>query len=252
MIINLNSAAASLIAETAKNSSPITPGFNLAKTVEQSPVLVNIMLFALIAASVVSLAIIVAKFIQYRIATIETTRFVDIFWKNKDARDVAVKTATITTKSPVASVFAAGYAEFKDTKESWEDKGVVLVGSKVDELAANVDRAMRRETHVRIQMLENGLSFLATTATASPFIGLFGTVYGIMNAFQAIGDAGNATLGAIAPHLSDALVTTAFGLIAAIPASVAFNYFNARLQKFENEAVNIAADFLNQIKRSNV
>ncbi len=240
MVIDLNFAANS-----------ITTGLQLAETVKNSSLLVNIMLFALIAASVVSLAIIAFKFIQYRLAAIETAKFVDIFWKNKDANDVAAKTAAIV-KSPVSAVFAAGYAEFKETKESWEDKGIVIIGGKVDEIAANVDRAMRRETHVRIQLLENGLSFLATTATASPFIGLFGTVYGIMNAFQEIGKTGSATLGSIAPHLSDALVTTAFGLIAAIPASIAFNYFNARLQKFENEAMNIAADFLNQIKRSNV
>jgi len=240
MVINLNFAAASL-----------TTGLNLAETVKNSSLLVNIMLFALLAASVVSLAIIAVKSIQYRLAAIETAKFVDIFWKNKEAQDVAAKTATLT-KSPVAAVFASGYTEFKDTKECWEDKGIVLVGGKVDEIAANVDRAMRRETHVRIQLLENGLSFLATVATASPFIGLFGTVYGIMNAFQEIGKTGSATLGSIAPHLSDALVTTAFGLIAAIPASVAYNYLNARLQKFENEALNVAAEFLNQIKRSNV
>ena len=240
MIINLNFAANSM-----------TTGLQLAETVKNSSLLVNIMLFALIAASVASFAIIAVKFIQYRLATIETTKFVDVFWKNKDVQDVASKTSGLT-KSPVSAVFAAGYAEFKETKDSWEDKGIVIIGGKVDEIAANVDRAMRRETHVRIQLLENGLSFLATTATASPFIGLFGTVYGIMNAFQEIGKTGSATLGSIAPHLSDALVTTAFGLIAAIPASIAFNYFNAKLQKFENEAMNIAADFLNQIKRSNV
>ena len=240
MVINLNFAANSL-----------TGGLQLAETVKNSSLLVNIMLFALIAASIVSLAIIAAKFVQYRMAVLETAKFVDVFWKNKDIQEVSVKTASLT-KSPVSAVFAAGYAEFKDTKESWEEKGIVIIGGKVDELAANVDRAMRREIHVRTQLLENGLSFLATTATASPFIGLFGTVYGIMNAFQEIGKTGSATLGSIAPHLSDALVTTAFGLIAAIPASIAFNYFNAKLQKFENEAMNIAADFLNQIKRSNV
>ena len=240
MIINLSVAANSL-----------TAGLQLAETVKNSSLLVNIMLFALILASVISLAIIAVKFVQYRQAAIETAQFVDIFWKNKEAQDVAAKTATLT-KSPVSAVFAAGFVEFKDTKESWEDKGIVVIGSKVDDLAANVERAMRREIHVRTQLLENGLSFLATTATASPVIGLFGTVYGIMNAFQEIGKTGSATLGSIAPHLSDALVTTAFGLIAAIPASVAFNYFNARLQKFENESMNIAADFINQIKRSNV
>ena len=226
-------------------------GLQLAETVKNSSLLVNIMLFVLIIASIASLAIIAVKFMQYRQAVMETGKFVEVFWKNKDIDEVFTKTSNLK-KSPVSSVFLAGYAEFKETRESWEDKGIVIVGGKVDELAANVDRAMRRETHVRIQMLENGLSFLATTATASPFIGLFGTVYGIMNAFQEIGKTGSATLGSIAPHLSDALVTTAFGLIAAIPASVAFNYFNAKLQKFENESMNVAADFLNQIKRSNV
>ena len=240
MIINLSVAVNSL-----------TAGLQLAETVKNSSLLVNIMLFVLIIASVISLAIIAIKFIQYRQAAIETVQFVDIFWKNKEAQDVAAKTATLT-KSPVAAVFTAGFTEFKETKDVWEDKGIVVIGSKVEELAANVERAMRREIHVRTQLLENGLSFLATTATASPFIGLFGTVYGIMNAFQEIGKTGSATLGSIAPHLSDALVTTAFGLIAAIPASVAFNYFNAKLQKFENESMNIAADFINQIKRSNV
>ena len=240
MITSLNFVTDSLIS-----------GLQLAETVKNSSLLVNIMLFVLIIASIASLAIIAAKFMQYRQAVMETGKFVEVFWKNKDADEVFAKTSKLV-KSPVSSVFLAGYAEFKETRESWEEKGIVIVGGKVDELAANVDRAMRRETHVRIQMLENGLSFLATTATASPFIGLFGTVYGIMNAFQEIGKTGSATLGSIAPHLSDALVTTAFGLIAAIPASVAFNYFNAKLQKFENESLNVAADFLNQIKRSNV
>ena len=240
MITSLNFVTDSLIS-----------GLQLAETVKNSSLLVNIMLFVLIIASIASLAIIAAKFMQYKQAVAETGKFVEIFWKNKDIDEVFSKTSNLK-KSPVSSVFLAGYAEFKETRESWEEKGIVIVGGKVDELAANVDRAMRRETQVRIQMLENGLSFLATTATASPFIGLFGTVYGIMNAFQEIGKTGSATLGSIAPHLSDALVTTAFGLIAAIPASVAFNYFNAKLQKFENESLNVAADFLNQIKRSNV
>lgn len=240
MITSLNFVTDSLIG-----------GLQLAETVKNSSLLVNIMLFVLIIASIASLAIIAAKFMQYKQAVAETGKFVEVFWKNKDIDEVFAKTSNLK-KSPVSSVFLAGYAEFKETRESWEEKGIVIVGGKVDELAANVDRAMRRETHVRIQMLENGLSFLATTATASPFIGLFGTVYGIMNAFQEIGKTGSATLGSIAPHLSDALVTTAFGLIAAIPASVAFNYFNAKLQKFENESMNVAADFLNQIKRSNV
>lgn len=226
-------------------------GLNLIETVKNSPFAVNFLLFTLIFMSVVSWALIAYKFIQYRKAVLETEKFINIFWKNLEPEEIFEK-GSKGSSSPVASVFAEGFKEFRETKESWEEKGVVVIGSKVDELAANVDRAMRRETHAKLQTLENGLQFLATTSSASPFIGLFGTVYGIMNAFQEIGKTGSATLGSIAPHLSDALVTTAFGLIAAIPAAIFFNYFSAQLQKFENEALNVAADFLNQIKRSNV
>lgn len=232
-------------------SSSMTADLHLVETVKNSSFLVNFMLFVLIAASIISLGIIIFKFVQFRMATLETEKFVADFWKNKELDELFAMGRKMKY-SPVSAVFIAGYSEFKDTKESWEDKGVAVIGGKVDELAENVDRAMRKETHARMQLLENRLQFLATTASASPFIGLFGTVYGIMNAFQEIGKTGNATLGSIAPHLSDALVTTAFGLIAAIPASIFFNYFSAQLQKFENESVNISADFLNQIKRSNI
>ena len=151
-----------------------------------------------------------------------------------------------------SDLFSAGYTEFKETKQVWEGKGLAVIGSKVDELAQNVERTMRRESQARIQLLESRLQFLATTASASPFIGLLGTVYGIMNAFEEIGKTGSATLGSIAPHISEALVTTAFGLIAAIPATVFYNYFLSFLTKFENESSNITSDFINQIKRSNV
>ncbi len=226
-------------------------GINLAETFTNSSFLVNLMLVALILASVASWALILYKFFQYQKAKKETQSFIAFFWKNDDMKEVYNKSLAYKN-SPVASIYSQGYIEQQSTRESWEKLGVVVVGSKVDDLIGNVERAMRRESHARMQLLENGLQFLATVATASPFIGLFGTVYGIMNAFTEIGKTGSATLGSIAPHLSDALVTTAFGLIAAIPASIAFNYFNAKLQKFENESVNVTADFINQIKRSNI
>lgn len=226
-------------------------GINLAETFKNSSFLVNLMLVALILASVASWALIIYKFFQYQKAKMETQSFIAFFWKNDDMKEVYNKSLAYKN-SPVASIYSQGYIEQQSTRESWEKLGVVVVGSKVDDLIGNVERAMRRESHARMQLLENGLQFLATVATASPFVGLFGTVYGIMNAFTEIGKTGSATLGSIAPHLSDALVTTAFGLIAAIPASIAFNYFNAKLQKFENESVNVTADFINQIKRSNI
>lgn len=232
-------------------TSLVTGGLNLTETVQNSSLAVNLILLFLIVLSVVSWGLIAYKFVQYRKAVLETEKFVSLFWKNMNPEEIWGKCNKMKD-SPVAMVFSAGYSECKETKESWENKGIAVIGTKVEELAANVERTMRRETQTRIQILENRLQLLATTASASPFIGLFGTVYGIMNAFQEIGKTGSATLGSIAPHLSEALVTTAFGLIAAIPATIFFNYFNAQLQKFENESMNIASDFINQIKRSNV
>ncbi len=226
-------------------------GINLVDTVRNSSLVVNIILFFLLIVSIACWGIIAYKFIQYRKAVLETEKFMSIFWKNIPHDEVRTKCNKMS-ESPVAMVFLAGYNELKETRESWEEKGIAVIGSKVEELTENVERSMRREAQTKIQILENRLPFLATTASAAPFIGLFGTVYGIMNAFHQIGKTGSATLGTIAPHLSEALVTTAFGLIAAIPATIFFNHFNSILQKFENESLNVISDFINHIKRSNV
>jgi biopolymer transport protein TolQ len=226
-------------------------GLNLIETVKNSSLTVNLILLFLIVLSVVCWALIAFKFIQYRKAVIDTEKFVMLYLENDDMERI-LKRSKKLQNSPIATLFLAGYQELEKTRKSWEDRGIAVVGSKVDDLTMNVERAMKREGMTRIGILENRLSLLATTAAASPFIGLFGTVYGIMNAFHEIGKTGSATLGTIAPSLSEALVTTAFGLIAAIPAAIFFNYFNARLQKFENESMNIIADFTNYIKRSNV
>ncbi len=229
----------------------LVSGINLSETIKNSSLTVNLILLFLIVISAVSWGIIVYKFIQYRKAVLETEQFVSFFWK-KISHDEIMEKAKNMKESPVAQVFKAGYNELNETRESWESKGIAVVGTKVEELTENVQRAMFRESHSKNQVLESKLQFLATTASASPFIGLFGTVYGIMNAFQVIAKTGSATLGSIAPHLSEALVTTAFGLIAAIPATIFFNYFNSQLQRFDNEAMNITTDFVNQVKRNNV
>lgn len=226
-------------------------GINLTETIKNSSFTVNLILLFLIVVSAVSWGIIVYKFIQYRKAVLETEKFVSIFWKNMSHDEIMEKSKNMN-ESPVAQVFKAGYNEFNETRDSWEKKGIAVVGTKVEELTENVNRAMFRESHSKIQVLESKLQFLATTASASPFIGLFGTVYGIMNAFQVIAKTGSATLGSIAPHLSEALVTTAFGLIAAIPATIFYNYFNSQLQRFDHESMNVTTDFVNQIKRNNV
>jgi len=224
-------------------------GINIVEVVKNSSLVVNIILFFLVVLSIACWGIIIYKFVQYRKAMVATEQFVNIFWKNLNYVDV-FKKSEMFKDSPVTAVFRAGYSEFSETKNSWEEKGINVIGSKVDELVDNIERAMKREGQTSIQIMENFLPILATTATASPFVGLFGTVWGIMNAFHEIGKTGNATLGTIAPSLSEALVTTAFGLAAAIPAAIFYNYFNSKLQKLEGEGTNIISDFLNHIKRS--
>ncbi|HDT11910.1 MAG TPA: hypothetical protein ENN58_04145 [bacterium] len=234
-----------------KLANSVYSSINLIDTVRNSSLVVNFILFFLLIVSIACWGIIAYKFIQYRKAIIETEKFMAIFWKNLPHDEIWTKCKKMS-ESPVAMVFLAGYIEQKETKDSWEEKGLAVIGSKVEELAENVARSMKREAQTKIQVLENKLPFLATTASAAPFIGLFGTVYGIMNAFHEIGKTGSATLGTIAPHLSEALVTTAFGLVAAIPATIFFNHFSSVLQKFENESLNVISDFINHIKRSNV
>lgn len=235
-----------ILAKVAASSVSV---ISIVEVIKNSSLVANCVLLFLFLLSVACWGVIIFKFIQYRKAVIATEQFIDIFWKNLDYRDIFKKSESFPD-SPITTVFRAGYLEFEETKKSWEEKGINVIGSKVDELVANIERAMRREAQTRIQLLENSLTLLATTATASPFIGLFGTVWGIMSAFHEIGKTGSATLGTIAPALSEALVTTAFGLAAAIPAAVFFNYFNSRLQKLDGEAGNIISDFLNYIKRS--
>ncbi|MCK5808290.1 MotA/TolQ/ExbB proton channel family protein [bacterium] len=222
---------------------------DIVEVVKNSTFIVNMILLGLVIASGLCWGVIGYKIYIYRKAVKATEKFVAIFWKNMNYREVFEQSDKYKD-SPIALVFRAGYTEFTDTKLAWEERGAELKGVKVEELTANIERAMRRENQTMMQLLENYLPILATTATASPFVGLFGTVWGIMNAFHEIGKTGSATLGTIAPSLSEALVTTAFGLIAAIPAAIFYNYFNSVLQRFDSESTNIIADFLNYIKRS--
>ncbi len=232
-----------------KVSSSLIGEISVLEVIKHSSLTVNLILLTLILMSVACWAIFIYKFIQYKKAVIATEQFIEIFWRNMDYKDVYQK-SEMFKDSPITTVFRAGYAEFFETKDSWEKMGIRVTGTKVDELAANISRAMHRESQTRMHILENRLTLLATTASAAPLMGLLGTVWGIMNAFHEIGKAGSASLATVSPAISEALVTTAAGIIAAVPAAVMFNYFNSKLQQIEGEATNIIADFLNYIKRS--
>lgn len=208
------------------------------------PVVIGVLLL-LIAASVASWAIIVRKWMHLRSASNQSVSFLEIFWKAKRL-DQIYEQAEKLPMSPVSQVFRAAYVELsKVTQEGGDDASMHQQLGGME----NVERALKRATNAELAHLEELIPFLATTAAASPFVGLFGTVWGIMGAFHDITAAGNASLTTVAKPISEALIATAVGLFAAIPAVVAYNYFSSRIRTLENEMANFGADFLNIVKR---
>jgi len=205
-------------------------------------------LFILLGFSIISWAIIFTKRRQMRRAERESERFIDIFWDAKNL--TAINTTSLDLKeSPVAQVFRAGYQELvrltraKRQAASGDDMSTDLGGVE------NVERAMKRATSQEITKLESSLTFLATTASAAPFVGLFGTVWGIMNAFRGLSVTQSSSIQAVAPGISEALIATAIGLAAAIPAVIAYNHFAGRVRVLASEMDNFASEFLNIAER---
>lgn len=213
-----------------------------------SPVVVSV-LGLLLLASVASWAIIVRKALHLRAAEKQSVAFLQIFWKSKRL-DSIYEQAESFPVSPVSQVFRAGYVELSKVTQAQEEEGGSTAAMS-DQLSGmeNVERSLKRATNAELSHLEETVPFLATVASASPFVGLFGTVWGIMGAFHDITAAGNASLPTVAKPISEALIATAVGLFAAIPAVVAYNFFSARIRTLENEMANFSADFLNILKR---
>lgn len=197
-------------------------------------------LTVLLVFSVVSWGIIAERFRTFRRAERETDSFLVHFRRGGGL--AAIQDATTTLReSPLAEVFRAGFREISLNPPT---SGTAFVG---DELEA-LDRILRKSALVQSARLERSLGFLATTASATPFIGLFGTVWGIMKAFHGIGAAGAATLAAYAPGIAEALVTTAAGIGAAIPAVIAYNHFLARLRGMDTRTDEFIADFIHRVQ----
>jgi biopolymer transport protein TolQ len=212
--------------------------------------MVKLVLILLVLLSVACWAIMLMKHRVFKKATKETSRFLDLFWKSKSLTTVFRESKKMQD-SHLAEIFRVGYMELgRLAKSSDRDKGenprdLELQMVQVD----NMERALRSAVNGELQRLEKALPLLATTGNAAPFIGLFGTVWGIMVAFQGIGLKGSATLAVVAPGISEALIATAAGLAAAIPAVVAYNHFTNKVRRFETEMINFANDFVNIVKR---
>lgn len=228
------------------SSAPAGDGINYLEIATNSgPIGIGVLLL-LLGASAVSWAIIVKKWIQVRRAQDESVRFLETFWQSKRL-DAIYAAAEGLGGSPLSHVFRAGYVELsKVTSQKKEGEGATLAEIGGIE---NVERALKRAAASEVTTLERQVPFLGTTASAAPFVGLFGTVWGIMRAFHEIAKFGNANLATVSKPISEALIATAVGLFAAIPAVVAYNYFVSKIRVLDIEMTNFSNDFLNIVRR---
>jgi biopolymer transport protein TolQ len=202
-------------------------------------------------------SIILIKYRYIRRSFKESAEFTDFFWKSRDLSNAFAKAKQLHG-SPLARIFRIGYVELKKTSQSPHPAGPG--GNKPGESRSmsfdsrftgtdNIKRALRRAITTEMTRMTQMVPFLATTGNTAPFIGLFGTVWGIMNSFASIGQRGSANLAVVAPGISEALVATAAGLAAAIPAVIAFNFFMSKIRVVESEMQSFSADFLNIVER---
>lgn len=204
----------------------------------------------LVVMSVASWYIIGAKLLYLGRARARSGSFLDAFWKTSRLDDVW-KLTEDQGPSPVSEVFRAGYAELAKLRKRRAEQGQENFVQNETSLGdiESVERALARARTTAITDMESKIPFLATTASAAPFIGLFGTVWGIMNSFRSIGAKGAANLATVAPGIAEALIATAIGLVAAIPAVMAYNFFSRRIRVLSAEMETFASDFLNIVRR---
>lgn len=205
-----------------------TEGLSFTHLILQASLLAQLVLLLLVIASVLSWAVILTKRSLLARITKESAEFESRFWSGGTLGDLygTVGRGGVAEEG-VAAIFKAGYEEFT------RQQGVAGRSDPEDALAA-VQRQMRVTQVREVERLEGGLSLLATIASASPYVGLFGTVWGIMSAFIQIGAAKQATLAQVAPGIAEALIATAMGLFAAIPAMIAFNFLSRSVERLES------------------
>jgi biopolymer transport protein TolQ len=213
-------------------------GGQIVNLVLDSGPVAKVVLGILVLFSLFSWAIILSKWNSLRRARVQSGRFVRLFHKAQRLTDVAA-VAEQFKPSPLVSVFEGGYEEYR--RQGGVPRNITAI-ARATQIAASEE----------VTRLERRLPWLATTGAIAPFIGLFGTVWGIIDAFQGLGTAGAATLRAVAPGISEALITTAAGLAAAIPAVIAYNAFSHQIKEFATRSDDFALELLNTLERPNV
>jgi biopolymer transport protein TolQ len=198
--------------------------------------------------SIVSWAIMIWKLFHFRRARRQSRAFLEKFRNSKRFSEVSSAVSRVAA-SPLVGVFQAGYAEIDGQIRSLGEDAGPSGRYRIRSLAG-VERTLHRAVVAESHLLARGTAFLATTAATTPFIGLFGTVWGIMRAFEDIGRTGSTSLVAVAPGISEALINTAAGLAAAIPALVGYNYFAGEIRSLRSQMDDFGLEFLNLAERN--
>ena len=212
----------------------------------QAGFVVFMTLILLLASSIFCWAIIGSKWFELRKIGGSTEAFIKSFWDSRSLNDLNSRLGEYPY-SPTREVFRSGYAELARSNQMREQTSSpeIAIGAAMD----NLNRSLQKAKLLERKRLEKNLSYLAIIASVAPFVGLFGTVWGIMNSFEGIAKTGSASLAAVAPGIAEALISTAFGLAAAIPAVVGYNLFGGRLRQQMMSVDGFCADFLNIVER---
>ncbi len=232
----------------------------------QASFIVQLVILILVSLSILCWAIAWSKYREFKALSESNEAFAAVFWKSTSLDDLYQK-ISVYTESSQARLFKNAYSEMKKISESplmnqqlhstqnevtHATEEVTVTNLNNPQLSGldNLERTLRKSIENEISAMESKLTILASTGSTGPFIGLFGTVWGIMSSFEQIAKTGSASLAAVAPGISEALITTAIRLAAAIPAVIIYNHFISVIKKEEIELNNFSADFLNILKRN--
>ena len=240
-----------VLALQVQDAPPQAGSGDLLSIITEASPINQAVLVILLVFSIVSWAIILFKWLQYGKVARQTATFLDVFRKSQKFADVQSVCPSLPA-SPLVGVFQAGYAElnaqFRLTGQT-ANPGSAASRPTLKSLDA-VDRALIRAATAEVSKLERRLTFLATTASVTPFIGLLGTVIGITIAFQRIGATGSTNLAVVGPYISEALIATAAGLFAAIPAVISYNHYVHRVKDLSATMDDFSLEFLNIAERN--
>ena len=246
-----------LLLQAQGGAAPDARSSEIITLIARSSRISKAVLLSLVLLSVFSWSIFLFKWFLFQRAQRQSTQFLDVFRRSNKFSEVQAVCPSLT-ESPLVGLFQAGYteltAQLRQTATpvtgSREANPPTPAGRPMLKSLTSVDRALLRASVVEVGRLEGWITVLATTASISPFIGLFGTVWGIMGAFESIGQTGSTNLGVVAPGIAEALVTTAAGLAAAIPAVLFYNYLIQRSKVFASGMDDFAMEFLNIAERN--